>query len=95
LDNGLIRAVVEPYTGEHQQVQSTKDAKLIAEIKKLNIEGVQASQNTVLKCVGGHKETLKQRLLHLESKGTLRNIGTDKNMNWQVVQNDIDETELF
>ena len=95
LDNGLIRAVVEPYTGEHQQVQSTKDAKLFAEIKQLNDEGITASMNAILKCVGGNKADLKDRLLRHASKNKLRNIGTDKNMNWQVIQNDIDETELF
>lgn len=95
LDNGLIRAVVEPYTGEHQQVQSTIDAKLFAEIKTLNDEGVQATLNQIHKCVGGNKTTLKERLLRHASKNTLRNIGTDSNMNWQVIKNDIDEAELF
>lgn len=94
LDNGLIRAVVEPYTGEHEQVQSTIDAKLIAEIKKLNDEGVTASLNTIHRCVGGNKTTLKDRLLRHASKNTLRNIGTDSSMNWRVVETDID-TELF
>lgn len=94
LDHGLIRAVIEPYTGEHEQVQSTIDAKLVAEIKKLNDEGVTASLNAIHKCVGGNKVTLKERLLRHASKNTLRNIGTNNNQNWQVVQTDID-TELF
>jgi hypothetical protein len=94
LDHGLIRAVIEPYTGEHEQVQSTIDAKLVAEIKKLNDEGVTATLNTINKCVPGNKETLKERLLRLASKNIVRNIGTNSSMNWQVVQTDID-AELF
>jgi len=95
LDNGLMRAVIEPFTGEHAQVQSTKDAKLFAEIKQLNDKGITASLNTIHKGVGGTKAELKDRLLRHASKGKLRNIGTDSSMNWQVVQSDIDETELF
>ena len=95
LDNQQMRAVVEPYTGEYEQIQSTNDTKLFAEIKKLNNEGVQATLNTVHKCVGGNKTTLKDRLLRHESKNLLRNIGTNSSMNWRVVETNIDETELF
>ena len=94
LDNGQMRAVVEPYTGEHEQIQSTKDAKLFAELKQLNNAGVQASLNTIHKGVGGNKTDLKDRLLRLAAKNKVRNIGTDKNQNWQLVETDIDP-ELF
>ena len=94
LDNGKIDAVVEPYTGEHEQMQTNTDRKLFEEIQKLNDEGVVATLNTVHKCVGGNKTTLKDRLLKHASKNKLRNIGTNQTQNWQVVQSDID-TELF
>jgi len=97
LPNGQIDAVVEPYTGEHEQIQSTIDAKLFAEIQTLNDAGLQASLNAIHNLVGGHKTTLKERLLRHASKEKLRNIGNDKNMNWQVVNRDIDTdiAELF
>jgi hypothetical protein len=94
LDNGQMRAVVEPYSGELQQMQSTADQKLFDEILILNNAGAQATLNAIQNMVGGNKMNLKDRLLRHASKGKLRNIGTDKSMNWQVVQNDID-TELF
>ena len=94
LANGQIHAVVEPYTGEHEQIQSTADTKMFEEIQELNNAGTLASLNAIHNIVGGNKMKLKERLLRHASKNKLRNIGTDKNMNWQVVQTDID-MELF
>ena len=94
LANGQIHAVVDPYTGEYEQIQSTADTKLFEEIQELNNAGTVASLNAIHNIVGGNKMKLKERLLRHASKNKLRNIGTDKNMNWQVVQTDID-MELF
>ncbi len=92
--NGQIHAVVEPYTGEHEQRESNTEQKLLDTIADLNKAGTRASLNKIEQIHPGNKTTIKNKLLNLAGQGKVRNNGTETNMDWHTVNNDIDQVLL-
>ncbi len=79
LDNGQLRAVVEPYTGEHDQpdqAETRKHAQILQTIKECNDTGTRATLNALAAtCTGDNKPTMNIYLTELARQGKVHNRG--------------------
>lgn len=86
--NGKMSAVVEPYTGEHADRQSTKDTKLLETLAEITARGDRGTLNKIANMSAMDKRDLKEQLKNLQAQGKVQNYGTGTNHDWQKVPQD-------
>lgn len=101
LGNGMLHAIVEPYTGEHDQadqVETRKHADILQTIAECNANQVVASLNKLAQLhTGGNKVVMNNYLTELARQGKAHNRGgTGKGNahNWFITKSDTPDADL-
>ena len=99
--NGMLHAIVEPYTGEHDQtdqVETRKHAAILQTITECNASGIVASLNKLAQLhTGGNKLVMTNYLTELAVQGKAHNRGgTGKGQahNWFITKSDTPDADL-
>ena len=99
--NGMLHAIVEPYTGEHDQtdqVETRKHAAILQTITECNASGIVASLNKLAQLhTGGNKLVMTNYLTELAVQGKAHNrggTGKGQTHNWFITKSDTPDADL-